>query len=202
LSNVDRKIATRTRRRRAGWCARILLVLVSSCWLLSTKAGAEQETPTEIYLKSAFLYKFTHFADWPSETLGKAGDPFAMCVLGRDELTDVLEHVVDGRTARDRPLVVRRIKSVDEVQGCHLLFIGWSQLEKIEQTLGALGRRPTLTVGDVKGFAHRGGMINLTKQGRRLGFEINRRAAERTGIHLSSQLLKLANLVGDDGKNE
>jgi hypothetical protein len=175
---------------------------VFSCWLLPTNVDAEHEAPTEAILKSAFLYKFTHFADWPPETLGKAGDPFAMCVLGRDELTDVLEHAVDGRTARNRPLLVRRIKSVDEVQGCHLLFIGWSQQEKIEQTLGALGRRPTLTVGDAKGFAHRGGMINLTKEGKRLSFEINRRAAERVGIHLSSQLLKLANLVGDDGKDE
>jgi hypothetical protein len=175
---------------------------VLPCWLLFTNADAEHEAPTETTLKSAFLYKFTHFVDWPPEALGKAGDPFAMCVLGRDELTDVLEHAVEGRTARNRPLVVRRIKSVDEVQGCHLLFIGWSQLEKIEQILGALGRQPTLTVGDVKGFAHRGGMINLTKEGRRLSFEINRRAAERAGIHFSSQLLKLANLVGDNGKNE
>jgi hypothetical protein len=175
---------------------------VSACWLLSTKAEAEREAPPEVYLKSAFLYKFTHFADWPSETFGKAGDPFAMCVLGRDELTDVLEHAVDGRTARNRPLVVKRIKSVDETQGCHLLFIGWSKLEKIEQTLGALGRQPTLTVGDVKGFARRGGMINLTKEGKKLRFEINRRAAERVGIHLSSQLLKLANLVGEDGEGE
>ena len=76
------------------------------------------------------------------------------------------------------------------------------KLEKIERVLGALGRQSTLTVGDVKGFAQRGGMINLTKEGRRLRFEVNRRAAERTGIHLSSQLLKLADLVDDGGGEE
>ena len=187
---------------RAGWRACALLVLVVSCWLWSTKADADPPTATEISVKSAFLYKFTRFVDWPPETMGQAEDPFPMCVMGRDELADVLEQAVDGRTARNRPLVVRRIESVKETQGCHLLFIGWLKLEKIERVLGALGRQSTLTVGDVKGFAQRGGMINLTKEGRRLRFEVNRRAAKRAGIHPSSQLLKLANVVDDDGEEE
>jgi hypothetical protein len=199
LSSPGCQTESRTRHRRARWYACTLFVLVFTCWPSSRDADADGLGATETGVKSAFLYKFTHFANWPPETMGEAGDPFAMCVMGRNELADVLEHAVDGRTARDRPLVVKRIENVQQTRGCHLLFIGWSKLEKIERILGALGRQPTLTVGDVKGFARRGGMINLTKDGRRLRFEINRRAAERAGIHLSSQLLKLANLVHDDG---
>ena len=202
MLNLGHQVRERTRCRRIGWRARALLFFVFPCCLLSTKAEADHEAPTETTLKSAFLYKFTHFVDWPLETLGKAGDPFAMCVLGRDELADVLEHAVNGRTARNRPLVVRRIESVDEASQCHLLFIGWSKPERIERILGALGQQPTLTVGDTKGFARNGGMINLTREGKRLGFEINRRAAERADIHLSSQLLKLANLIDEDGGEE
>lgn len=202
MFSVAHQVETGSRCRRAGWLAFVLLIYVFPFWQPSTKAEADQQAATEAQVKSAFLYKFMHFADWPPETMGKAGEPFSMCVMGRDELKDVLEHAVDGRTVRNRPLLVRRIESVDETHGCHLLFIGWSSLEKIEQTLGALGRQSTLTVGDVEGFAHRGGMINLTKEGKRLRFEVNRRAAERAGIHLSSQLLKLANLVGDDAEEE
>ena len=202
MSSVDHQIEPETRRRRAGWCACALLVSVLSCWLLSAKAEADPQAATENSVKSAFLYKFTHFVDWPPETMGEAGDPFPMCVMGRDELADVLEQDVDGRTARNRPIVVRRIESVEETQGCHLLFIGWLKLEKIERILGALGRKSILTVGDVKGFAQRGGMINLTKDGKRLRFEVNRRAAERAGIRFSSQLLKLAVLVDNDGGEE
>ena len=202
MSNVGHRIEPGTRRRRTGLFACALLVLVSSCWLLPTKAEADHQATTETSVKSAFLYKFTHFVDWPPETMGKAGDPFAMCVMGRNELADVLEHAVEGRTARNRPLVVRRIESAKQTRGCHLLFIGWPKLEKIQGVLGALRWQPTLTVGDVRGFAQRGGMVNLTKQGKRLRFEINRRSAERAGIHLSSQLLKLAELVDGDGGEE
>ena len=202
MSSVGYKNESETRRRRAGWCACALLVLVLPCWLLPMRAEADQQAATEASVKSAFLYKFTHFADWPPETMGEAGDPFAMCVMGRDELAAVLEHAVAGRSARNRPLLVRRIERVEESQGCHLLFIGSLTQDKVERILGALGPQPTLTVSDVKGFARRGGMINLTKEGKRLRFEINRRAAEQAGIHLSSQLLKLADLVGDNGEEE
>jgi hypothetical protein len=61
---------------------------------------------------------------------------------------------------------------------------------------------PTLTVGDAEGFAQHGGMINFTRRGARLGFAINRGAVSRAGLSLSSQLLKLAELVPDDGAHE
>jgi hypothetical protein len=178
---------------RCGFAALALLIP----WLLVVDAKAEHHEVTETGVKSAFLYKFTHFAHWPAEAMGRAGAPFSMCVMGRDELADVLERAIDGRKARNRPLVVRRVANADGARGCHVLFIGWSKLERIERMLGKLGRQATLTVGDVKGFARRGGMINLTKQGNRMRFEINREATERVGIRLSSQLLKLATLVDD-----
>jgi hypothetical protein len=45
-------------------------------------------------------------------------------------------------------------------------------------------------------------MINFTRRGARLGFAINRGAVSRAGLSLSSQLLKLAELVPDDGAHE
>ena len=170
--------------------------------LSSVNAGAGPPIASEASVKSAFLYKFTHLAKWPPEAMGSEGAPLAMCVVGRDSLAEVLEHVVRGRRSYDRPLVVRRLEGVDGLAGCHLLFIGWSKAAKIDRILGRLARQPTLTVGDVEGFARRGGMINLTKKGNRIRFEINRRAAERAGIQLSSQLLKLANLIADEGSGE
>lgn len=183
--------------RSGMWrCGLAVLALLIPCFLV-IDAEAERPEVTETGVKSAFLYKFTHFAYWPAEAMGKAGAPLSMCVMGRDELADVLEQAIDGRKARNRPLVVRRVANADGARGCHVLFIGWSKLERIERMLGKLGRQPTLTVGDAKGFARRGGMINLTTQGKRMRLEINREAAERVGIRLSSQLLKLATLVDD-----
>ena len=71
-----------------------------------------------------------------------------------------------------------------------------------EQIIARASAQPTLTIGDAEGFARRGGMINFTRRGSRLGFEINRGAVRRADLNLSSQLLKLAELVPDQGGSE
>ena len=54
---------------------------------------------------------------------------------------------------------------------------------------------PVLTVGDGDGFARGGGMIGLFVEDGRMRFAINPNAAQRAGLRLSSQLLKLARIV-------
>ena len=54
---------------------------------------------------------------------------------------------------------------------------------------------PVLTVGEVEGFAEQGGMVNLLAGPNRIVMEINREVANRAGLSVSSQLLKLAKLI-------
>ena len=53
----------------------------------------------------------------------------------------------------------------------------------------------TLTVGEAKGFAERGGIINLTREENKLRFEVNINAAAQTRLKISSKLLALAKIV-------
>ncbi|MDJ0851469.1 MAG: YfiR family protein [Myxococcota bacterium] len=149
----------------------------------------------KLLLRSAFLYQLTHYAEWPPEVMGSEERPVAICVVGRDELADVLERALRGRRAGERAIVVRRLQTVERAPVCHVLFVGWSDAERVDRALAVLARRPTLTVGDGADFAQRGGMIRLIKDGERLRLEVNRQAVERAGLGLSSQLLALAKLV-------
>lgn len=197
MLRLHRERALLTRGKRAGRCLFALLFIVA--WAPALKAQVVRQTAPETNVKAAFLYKFTHFAKWPPEVMGRKGDAITMCVMGRDELAEVLEHAVEGRKSRNRPLVVRRVDGPGGAAGCHVLFIGWSDGDAIDRILGELASQPTLTVGDVQGFARRGGMISLVREGKRIRLEINRGAAERARIQLSSQLLKLAQIVDDQG---
>jgi hypothetical protein len=166
--------------------------------LLFAYGARAQTQASEVSLKSAFLYKFIHYAEWPPEALGGSGDPIAICVIGQDALAHELDSAVQGRTSQKRPVVVRRVEGSDPFSGCHVLFVGDPKAAPIDQVIARASAQPTLTVGDADGFARRGGMINFTRRGARLGFEINRAAVQRAGLDLSSQLLKLAELVPDE----
>ena len=170
----------------------LLLALVCA----STAQGQTQVS--EVELKSAFLYKFIHYAEWPREALGELGNPIVICVIEQDALAQVLEGAVHGRTSHERPVVVRRVDGSDPFDGCHVLFVGALETSRMDQVIARASAQPILTVGDAEGFARRGGMINFIWRGSRLGFEINRGAVQRAGLDLSSQLLKLAELVPDE----
>ncbi|HVQ25143.1 MAG TPA: YfiR family protein [Planctomycetota bacterium] len=167
--------------------------------LVCAPPAPAQPQASEVNLKSAFLYKFIHYAEWPPEALGAPGDPIALCVIGQDEIAQVLEDAVRGRTIHERPLVVHKLAGSEPAAGCHVLFVGVSLTAQIDRVLARVAAQPTLTVGDAEGFAQRGGIINFTRSGSRLGFEINRAAAQRAGLQLSSQLLKLSKLVPEEG---
>jgi len=182
------------RARRA--CILLACAFVS---LFALASQAKRHEVTEVRLFSALLYKFTHFAEWPPGMMAAEPDALSICVIARDELAEVLEQDVRGRKSHDRVIEVRRLGSLTEAGTCHVLFVGWSTPSQIENVIGLMGQLPTLVVGATEGFAHAGGMINLERRGSRMAFEINRDAVDRSGIQLSSQLLKLADLVDSPG---
>jgi hypothetical protein len=51
---------------------------------------------------------------------------------------------------------------------------------------------PVLTVGDTEGFLRAGGVINFVLEGSKVRFLIDQAAAERSGLRISSKLMRLA----------
>ena len=173
----------------------ILLVLFAALGRVP-EAGAR--LPAEYQIKAVFLYKFARFVEWPAATLGDPGDPIVLGILGEDPFGRTLEKVIQGKTAQDRELVVRRFARIQELESCHILFITSSQKRRLFDILAHLDRAAVLTVGEMKLFARDGGMIRLVEKDEMIRFEINPEAAARAGLKISSELLKLAEIVRDE----
>jgi len=90
-----------------------------------------------------------------------------------------------------RSLAVREIDRPSEVDGCQVLFIPAAETG-VKAVLDAAIMHAVLTVGESPRFLDEGGVINLQVIGRRVRFEVSPAAAERVGLRLSSQLLRLA----------
>ena len=86
----------------------------------------------------------------------------------------------------------------NRLTSCDILFISSSEKDRLPSIMAALKDLPILTVSEIEGFAQRGGMINFIIVGNKVHFEVNPDAAKQVGIHISSQLLKLARIVTDE----
>ncbi|HZU24695.1 MAG TPA: YfiR family protein [Bryobacteraceae bacterium] len=174
-------------KRSVAW-----LALLSVCCLAPlSHAGAEEGL--EYQVKAAFLLNFTKFIVWPPSAFADSNAPLRICVLGDDPFGGALRQTVEGEVVNGRKLVAERIRRPPEAHWCQVLFI--SQDEEL-----ALGTLPetapgVLTVGEGDRFLNHGGMIALIVADRRVRFDIDRAAAERAGLRISSRLLSVARSV-------
>lgn len=170
---------------------RILLVFV----LCAMSCALASPTP-EYEVKAAFLFNFSQFVSWPPQAFSSAKAPIIIAVLGQDPFGPDLDAIVSGQHVDGRPLVARRYHDVSEVDGCHILFIDRSESAQLPQILRTLQGRAILTVSDIDGSAQSGVMIDLVNQNDHIHMHVNLAAARASGLTVSSQLLRLAQVVG------
>jgi hypothetical protein len=169
--------------------------IVAALLALAAAPGRAQAPPTEYQVKAAFLFNFSQFVDWPAAAFAADNSPLVIGVLGDDPFGAMLDEIVRGEMVNGRPLAVRRYKSVDEVDACHILFIGRTQSQQLDTVVAALRDRNVLTVGDFDGFTSHGGMIRFVTVGNRIRLRVNLTAAQQAKLLISSKLLRPAQIV-------
>lgn len=142
---------------------------------------------SEEQVKAAFLFHFATYAEWPSPD----DDPISFAVLRDEQIARELEGFAGGRTIRERPVRVRRIRSLSELHEDEVLFIGSSQNRRLAQLIEEVDS-PTLVVTDAPDGLPDGAMINFQLVDHRVRFEIALPAVQRVGLTLSSRLLSAA----------
>jgi len=192
---------SRRRRRFAitidGRRVRRAFFVMLACWLVlsaSPRAFSSEES-VEYPVKLAVLYNFTKFVEWPARSFRDPRAPLAICIVGHDPFSADLEGELRTRTVGEHPVDVRKLRSTDTLSVCHVVFIPVTEKDDADKIVQGLKGSSTLTVGETKGFAAEGGIINLMVEEDSVHFEINQLAAERAGLKISSKLLSLARIV-------
>lgn len=165
-------------------------LLASACAALLS-AVASAQTEVEQAVKAAYLYRLGFYVQWPSSAFSAPSSPVTVCISGDDPFGDVLDKAVSGQRINDRPVAVRRVKALGRDSGCHILYLGAADAQRVAQTLDAARGTPVLTVTD-GARAPAVGVVNFVLRDDRVRFEIDDEAAAQNQLALSSKLLKLA----------
>lgn len=157
-----------------------------------------QTTPAQA--KAALLRQFAIFTEWPEDTgIADPSRPFVLCVFGDHPIGSVLEEeVYSEMPIRGMQLLKRDLSDVSEIPGCHLLFIGRVDGGTLSDILSLTSESPILTVGDARGLAERGVLINL-RFDPDSAFEINESAVHQSGLVIRLSLYRFATIVDPGG---
>jgi hypothetical protein len=167
-----------------------LTIGIASAFLGPSCLHAQRSNPSEYEVKAAYLYDFGKFVAWPAKVA--AADDFSICVLGEDPFGPTFDATIAGEAINGKKVVVNRIAKPHEAMSCRILFISASEEGQLKEILATLDKTSVLTVSDISQFTRRGGMIQFVIDASRVRFEVNVTTAERAGLTLSSQLLKVA----------
>ena len=155
---------------------------------------AEEPEFSEYEVKAGFMYNFPKFIEWPGDTFSDANKPITLCVVGTDPFGKALG-AIDNKTVQNRRLEIKYTARSKDLKMCSILFISGSEKESLPQILEILKGTATLTIGDTRGYAQQGVMINFVMEQNKVGFEINTESARRAKLTISSKLLKLAKTI-------
>lgn len=169
------------------------LLLAAGSAPLSHAAG---DPPSDAQIKAAIIYNFAKYTAWPEGAFESAGSALRICILGHDRESDALA-AFQAKTVQGHPVDIQRVEQLAELRRCHMIYFASARNGALQSSIRALEGLPILTVSGVDGFHEAGGMIALFEYDNRVRFDINLRPAQRAGLQLSSQVLKLARKVID-----
>jgi hypothetical protein len=154
----------------------------------------------EYNVKAAFLYSFGRYVEWPKDAFAERSGAFVIGVCGEDAFGQVLDRIAQSKTIQGRRIIIQKMATIEELQPCHILFVSRS-IPTPQQTtiINKMRDNATLLVGEVPGFAERGGGVNFFLEGGTVRFEINVEAIRQEKLLLDAKLLNLGKKVSETG---
>ena len=175
------------------------LFLLTCITVGSLPAAVHDDSLPAYKVKSAFLYNFAKFIQWPARKFDKPDAPLIIGVIGGNPFGPYLAEL------QDKPIGAHHIRieiyaSARDARNCHILFIKENRT-RAARIIGDLHADNVLTVTDEvdeDSFKSVGAVINLvTTANKTVHFEINVDAARRAELQINSSLLNLAKIVRD-----
>lgn len=166
----------------------IILLLAIVIQVNTTLAQSEDK----VY--SVFVLNFAKYVQWPE---GKTSEDFVIGVIGTTTVGDYLKTVAALKTVGNQKISLKYCRSLQEVSGCHLLFVAEDKSSMFPEIVSKLSNEPTLLVTEKPGLAKNGGGISFAQANGKVKFEINVSAIESRGMKVASALSSLGTIVGD-----
>ena len=167
-----------------AWTVCLFLIISP---LGSAQAGLKN---AERQITSAYVFNFCKFVDWPVDP----GPLLKIAVLGDSDRAAEFNNIA-GKSVRNSTLEIASVDTSLSPDWCQVVFIPADRAEEISAVLDSVAGKPVLTISEAEGFCDLGGMIEMANVRGKLRFSVNLAAADRAGLTISSQLLKMARRV-------
>jgi hypothetical protein len=172
-------------------------IRIKTTWLLGVLAfslmpgkTAALAADSDDQLKSATVWLFVQYSNLEPGIDGA----ITVGVLGRAEFAQALRHTLEGKSASGHP--VRVVDAKSDMRGCQIVYLATGKNEEIRRVVQSTPPLRALTIGESDHFLDIGGAVNLFIADGHITFEASLDALDRSGVTISSNLLKFGQVHG------
>ena len=167
-----------------GFFGTVLLTI-----LLSSNVSAQQKPIHEIY--SMMMFNFIKYVQWPEE----GASEFVIGIVGNADILNTMNTYYKGNKIGTKTLVVRKIQTPADADGCHVVFIDKTKSSEFDSYKNRVSGKSTLVITDKNGLGERGSGINFKVVDSKLKFELNQKAIENAHLKVANSLSSMAILI-------
>ncbi len=150
-------------------------------------------------IKAAFIFNIGKFVTWPDDVQAVRPTTLNICFYRKESLGRGFASI-DGKQIQKRRVQKHIIESLSDSSHCDILLIPPSQLSQFTTESEQQPSKPVLTIADMTGQqpkqrTYPAVTMNLVRQGKTIGFEVNLTEVRARRLSMSSELLKLARII-------
>lgn len=189
------KGAFKTTSRPMAWSRhlRVLLLPFLLCAAVPQQRDADKDTTS--ILQANYIYNIAKLVEWKDPAMRNGN--FIIGVIGSANLYQELIKQYSTRTIGKQPIEVRKLPRSVEVERCHLLFVGRSELSILPELYKRLNNSPTILVTEYAGAMDDGAVVNFVKIDNLLKYELSLANAQKHGVVVGLTLRNLAHRVDE-----
>ena len=113
---------------------------------------------------------------------------------------DLFDKIYRDKKIHSKPVKIKRIHSVSELGLTNVLYISKDSNVDLKAILSSPNSKGILTISDVRGFAQKGGVLQIYFVSQKLKLKINTDIASGEGLKIKPTLLRIADVVRGDNR--
>lgn len=161
----------------------VVLTALLDCQILKADNYQEYE------VKAGFVLNFIKLTKFKEKM-----SVINLCVKDSDTAYPKFK-LLEQKKIKETKISVNRLKNVNKISDCNLLFIARSHQKYEKQLLAKSANKEIVTIGETDSFISNGGIINFYREGSKVRFEVSKKALDFSKVSFSSKLLKIARVI-------
>ena len=151
------------------------------------RAAAPIVSSQSVY--AAFTLNLTRFITWPEQAFSAKNAPLIIGTFTRDPINSELDVAVAGESVGEHPIQTMRLRSIDDVAKCHVVFVSRS-FSRIAAVLERARGKSILTISDADGFIELGGHVRFVPQATHVRLSVSASNLKASHLEARAQLLR------------